>query len=247
MREIFTALATALLPLAFLALAVLVAQGARALGRYIRDRRYAMAVELVALGAAGVVADLMQDVAGLKDPSKPGAWNDATAAAMKLRAITRLRELYPGAAAVILAVVRDPAKVDDLFAGFVERAVIDAKAGASKPSAVRAATPPYNPQSGRASVGPMLLAVAIVAALACSAARSRLADADPTMPGRASCVAGSWRCNGRVPEHCDTDEDGSAVTRWYPAHGLGADRRPAPCAVACVVDGTAHCAAEVTP
>lgn len=87
----------------------------------------------------------------------------------------------------------------------------------------------------------LLFAVFVV--VACSGARSVLVDTDPTTPNRTACTRGAWRCNGLVPEHCDTDESGSGVTRWWPAHGLGADLASAPCALACVVDdgGPAHC------
>mgnify|MGYP000272946366 CR=1 FL=1 len=81
------------------------------------------------------------------------------------------------------------------------------------------------------------LSIAVASLARCGPTRSMLVDVDPTTPARGSCIRGAWRCNGLVPEHCDTDEDGSPVTRWWPAHGLGADHRPAPCATRCVVDG----------
>lgn len=129
-RDLAASLATALLPLALLALTALGAYAARLLARYLRDRRYALAVELVALGAAGVVADIGQHVVSdLKDPAKPGAWNDIAATAVRRHAVTRLRELYPHAVAVTTGAIGDPARVDDLLGTLVEKGVVDAKRG----------------------------------------------------------------------------------------------------------------------
>lgn len=105
------------------------------------------------------------------------------------------------------------------------------------PAAPRPPTPPPIP--------PATLGVLLALAVGCSAARSRLVDVDPTTPTRSACTRGAWRCNAAVPEHCDTDERDSTVTRWWPSVPLGDGNRPAPCA-RCVVDGdggVAHCAA----
>lgn len=73
-RELVASVVTSLLPLALIALTALAARAASVAVRYIHDRRLALAVELAAYGAAGVVADLMQHVVrDLKDPAKPGA------------------------------------------------------------------------------------------------------------------------------------------------------------------------------
>ncbi len=74
----------------------------------------------------------------------------------------------------------------------------------------------------------------------CGPARNALHTATPTAPPAAPCTDGARRCNGLIPERC-TVTDG--VGRWYPLHPLGADLRPAPCALRCVVDDDgAHCA-----
>lgn len=139
-RELVASVVTALLPLALIALTALAARAASVAVRYIHDRRLALAVELAAYGAAGVVADLMQHVVrDLKDPAKPGAWNDVAAAAVRLRAVARMRELYPSAVRVLEQAADDPKRVDDLLATLVERAVVDLKThppGPSLPTAV---------------------------------------------------------------------------------------------------------------
>lgn len=128
-RELVASVVTALLPLALLALTALAARASTIAVRYIHDRRLALAVELAAYGAAGVVADLMQHVVrDLKDPTRPGAWNDVAAAAVRLRAVARMRELYPSAVRVIEQAADDPKRVDDLLATLVERAVVGLKA-----------------------------------------------------------------------------------------------------------------------
>lgn len=84
-----------------------------------------------------------------------------------------------------------------------------------------------------------LLCLAL-AALSCGPARNALLAVTPTVPGVTPCADGAQRCNGLVPERCAV-ADGAG--RWLPLHPLGADLRPAPCGVACVVsDGAAHCA-----
>lgn len=134
-RELVASVVTALLPLALIALTAFAARAASVAVRYIHDRRLALAVELAAYGAAGVVADLMQHVVrDLKDPAKPGAWNDVAAAAVRLRAVARMRELYPSAVRVLEQAADDPKRVDDLLATLVERAVVDLKTPPSSPS-----------------------------------------------------------------------------------------------------------------
>ena len=89
---------------------------------------------------------------------------------------------------------------------------------------------------------PLILAAFVVA---CSAARSRVADLDPVMPPRADCTPGAWACRDGVPSQCARDEADSNVTRWRPTVPRRADGTVAACA-RCVVDTVAHCAA-VTP
>lgn len=87
----------------------------------------------------------------------------------------------------------------------------------------------------------LALTIALVALAArCGPARNALANVTPTVPPRAACTDGAQRCNELVPERCAVAD---SVGRWFPLHPLGADLRPAPCGVACVVtDGVAHCA-----
>lgn len=152
-RDSIASLATALLPLVLAALTWVAARVARAITAHIRDRRLALAVELAAYGAAGVVADLAQHVVGdLKDPTKPGTWTQAAAASIRQRAVERVRDLYPSAVRVIDAAAMDPARADELLGTLVERAVVELK-GRSIPGALllEASAPP---DAGRPTTAP---------------------------------------------------------------------------------------------
>lgn len=88
---------------------------------------------------------------------------------------------------------------------------------------------------------------ALLVIVACSAARSTIVDVVPTTPSREACTVGAWKCESNTPFVCARDEAGSAVTRWWPAHGRTSDGTAnAPCRVRCVVDdgGPAHCAGD---
>lgn len=142
-RDLIASAATALLPLALLALTALAAWAARLVGRHIRDRRLALAVELAAYGAAAVVADLAQHVVSdLKNPTKAGRWDEVAATAVKLRAIAQVRALYPSAVRVLAEASADPSRVDELLGTLVERAVVDLKGRAvPAPVLVEASAP----------------------------------------------------------------------------------------------------------
>lgn len=88
-----------------------------------------------------------------------------------------------------------------------------------------------------------LMNMSFVAVLSCSGARSRLIDANATLPARTGCAPDTQRCHDRVPEICMRDEENSAITRWWPMHGMDTSGYPAKCAVRCIVDeGWAQCA-----
>lgn len=89
------------------------------------------------------------------------------------------------------------------------------------------------------------LAFLLAALAGCGPARNALHSVTPTAPPDEgpTCPAVPWRCDGNVPMRC-TVSDGRA--RFYPLHPLTPDGRPAPCR-RCVVEATAHCAAEVAP
>lgn len=132
-RETIASLASALLPLAVLAIAAIAARLAALGAQHIRDKRLAAAVQLAAYGAAGVVADLAQHVVdALKDPSKPGTWDQVAANAARAAAIGRVKQLYPGAVAVITDALKDSGRVEELLGTLVERAVVDLKGRAPK-------------------------------------------------------------------------------------------------------------------
>ena len=130
-RDTLVSFATILLPLVLTALAALAAWGTRAITRLIHDRRAALALEVIANGAAAIVADLAQHVvADLKDPSKPGAWSSVAAATMRLRAVECVKRLYPAAVALAEEALAHPETLDELLGTVVERAVVDLKAKA---------------------------------------------------------------------------------------------------------------------
>lgn len=128
-RETVTSLAVILLPLLLTALGALAAWGTRALTKLIKDRRTALALEVIANGAAAIVADLAQHVvADLKDPSKPGEWTHVAAATVRVRAVERVKQLYPQAVALAQEALVNPERLNDLLGTVVERAVVDLKA-----------------------------------------------------------------------------------------------------------------------
>jgi len=131
LRDLFLQAAPALLSMLTLGLIALAAWVTAVVARHIRDKRYGAAVTLLAYGAAGVAADLAQHVVdALKDPSKPGSWSSVSGAAVRLRGIDLLRQLYPLAVSFITRVLRDPAKVDALLGTLLEKAVVDLKSKA---------------------------------------------------------------------------------------------------------------------
>lgn len=118
-----------LTPLIFALLSALVASLSKQIAAHLKDRRAALALELAGTGAASVVADLYQHtVADLKNPAKPGKWDEVTAAAVKLRAVALVRQLYPQAVTVLTQSVADPAHVDVILGHLVEHAVVELKA-----------------------------------------------------------------------------------------------------------------------
>lgn len=118
-----------LTPLIFALLSALVASLSKQIAAHIKDRRAALALELAGTGAASVVADLYQHtVADLKNPAKPGKWDEVTAAAVRLRAVALVRQLYPQAVTVLTQSVADPAHVDVILGHLVEHAVVELKA-----------------------------------------------------------------------------------------------------------------------
>lgn len=127
-RDLIATAGSALLPLLLLALTAAAAWGAKLIATNIADKRLGAAITLAAGGAAGIAADLAQHtVDALKDPTKPGTWNEVAAAAVKLRGIEQLRVLYPFAVDTITRALRDPSKVDVLLGTLLEKAVLDLK------------------------------------------------------------------------------------------------------------------------
>lgn len=127
-------------PLIVCVLSVFVARASHWVAAHARDRRLALAFELVAYGTAAQVAELQHDVVdALKDPSRPGTWDDVAAGAVKSRAVGAVKRLYPDAVDVIARAGRSPEQIDAILAAEVERAVAQAKAAA------RVAGPPAAP------------------------------------------------------------------------------------------------------
>lgn len=127
-RETAITFATVLLPFALAALAALAAWATRGITRLVSDRRVALALEVLANGAAAIVADLAQHVVSdLKDPLKPGTWSGVAAATVRARAVERVKLLYPQAVALAQEALANPERINDLLGTVVEKAVVDLK------------------------------------------------------------------------------------------------------------------------
>lgn len=127
-RETIATLITALQPLLLAIITAASAWGAAAIRRRTADARITAAVDTLARGAEGVVADIAQHVvADLRDPGKPGTWDDVAKAAARRTAIERLRRLLPGDVAALESHVGVDA-AGELLGTLVERAVVRSKA-----------------------------------------------------------------------------------------------------------------------
>lgn len=128
-RDSVITLALILLPLVFTALTALVAVAVRAINRYTKDRRVALATELLALHAGAVVADISQHVVdALKDPSQAGTWDDIAKRTAKTRAVARLKSAFPTLVALVTESLRHPEQIEEVLGGLVEKGVVDQKA-----------------------------------------------------------------------------------------------------------------------
>lgn len=137
----------AILPyLAFLlalALAALVAWLSPMIARYVRDKRLALALVVLADTVVKVVAATAQTVVrDLKDPSKPGTWDERAAQAARREAVAQVRILIPDVVATLRAGGRSNADLDHLIATHVEATVLALKDRAQPPLPAPAPTPP---------------------------------------------------------------------------------------------------------
>lgn len=99
---------------------------ARKVSAATKHQQLAHAIDLLASGAQGVVADLSQHVVqDLKDPNKPGDWDDIAKVSVRNTAILRLKQLYPTAVRELVAA--NPAKVQEVLGTLVEAAVLKYK------------------------------------------------------------------------------------------------------------------------
>ena len=114
--------------LLMLGLAALVAWLAPLTYRYIGDKRVALALVVLADNTAKVVAAIAQTVVrDLKDPSKPGFWDERAAQAARREAIAQVRILIPDMVATLKAVGRSNADIDHLISTHVEATVLALK------------------------------------------------------------------------------------------------------------------------
>lgn len=247
-RETLVSVATALMPVAITILSLAGAWAAAMVARHIASRRYALAVQLLAYGAAAIVADIAQNIVkDLKDPAKPGAWDAVAKASARTTAIDRLKRLYPTAIGIVTEALQDPTKVDQLLGTQVEAAVVALDRASQSPTvivnsvpppalpAAAAPSPPADPPApkgspGRASVGHLVAVVVLsigVSLVGC-----------PRLPPVSGCHPTDQRCAQDRPEVC------SASQRWEPA----ADTACSSVGGVCVVGdaGVAHCALTPT-
>lgn len=99
-----------------------------------------LAAEVIGIG----VRDAAVAVAELKDPSKPGEWTAAAAAAVKERVIADARAAAPGAIAALEAAAADPGQADALLSRLVESELAKFRASAAAP-VVNVSLPPSAP------------------------------------------------------------------------------------------------------
>lgn len=129
-RETVALLVQALQPLLLVIVATAASMAAAWVRRRTQDARVVAAVDTLSRGAEGVVADLSQHlVDDLKDPSKPGTWDQVAQASARATAMARLRRLLPGDVAALESSV-GPERATELLGTLVERAVVASKGGA---------------------------------------------------------------------------------------------------------------------
>ena len=129
-RETASMLLDALQPLLLALIASVAAWGAAQIRKRTQDARIVTAVDALARGAEGVVADLAQHmVDDLKDPSKPGAWDDVAKASARATAVARLRRVLPKEVSALESSA-GPDAATELLGTLVERAVRASKGGA---------------------------------------------------------------------------------------------------------------------
>lgn len=120
---------SALQPLLLALVTALAAWAAAQVRRRTQDARVLAAVDTLTRGAEGVVADLAQHmVQDLKDPSKPGTWDQVAQASARTTAVARLRRLLPQDVAALESSV-GPDRATELLGTLVERAVVASKGG----------------------------------------------------------------------------------------------------------------------
>ena len=128
MREQATTVFVYLSPLLVLGAGAFCAWAGKLIARYIKDARYATALQVLATGAAAIVADFAQNIVpALKDPNKPGAWDDVAKAELRATAVERLKRLYPQTVALVHESLQDPSQVNSLLGTLVERGVLASK------------------------------------------------------------------------------------------------------------------------
>jgi len=125
-REVLTLVLQASTPLLLAVFGLFLAWLQRKVSAATKNQQLLSAVDLIAHGAQGVVAELAQSVVkDLKDPNKPGTWDKVTQESVKATAIRRLQELYPHAISELEK--SNPDKVAAMVGTFVEAAVLKYK------------------------------------------------------------------------------------------------------------------------
>lgn len=254
-RETIALILQALQPVLLALITAAAAWAAAQVRRRTQDARITAAVDTLARGAEGVVADLSQHVvSALKDPSQPGTWDQVAAQSARATAIRRLRALFPQDVAALEA--GGIGRVDELLGVLVERGVIAAKGGAvpavptATPSTVTPSkVPPPSGEAGFARPGAVALLLAVALCLAglgavlsgCPQVREGVMRITPGVPEPTVCVPDTQRCAGAVPEVCSRNETGT--TRWWPSLAPRLDGTPRVCAGGCSVSdaGLAGC------
>jgi hypothetical protein len=123
-QELFTQCLQALAPLVPAALGLIVASLTPVLHRHITDRRVAGLMEILANVVAIGVANAYQTVVSdLKNPARPGCWDERAAASVKASVIQDVKQLLPRVVSALAAAgVKD---IDALLSRLVEQSVLE--------------------------------------------------------------------------------------------------------------------------
>lgn len=127
-NEALSTVLAAAVPIVVLGGAAFITWLAVQVSRYIKDRRLAAAVQVLATGMAGVAASFAQHVVpDLKNPSKVGSWDKIAQHNLKAAGIKTVKRLYPQTIALLRESLVSDEALDEVLGNMLEQAVVSAK------------------------------------------------------------------------------------------------------------------------